>query len=78
MWYIDATARGQLERNTMIEIGNFGKVRQIRMRLEVDGAPRYWLSVYLVDGLLIDTGAKNTGGVHSTENLIRAALKDQL
>lgn len=40
----------------MIEISDFGEVRQIKLASEYDGNPYYWVSAYLVDGLLIDTG----------------------
>ncbi len=40
----------------MIEISDFGEVRQIKLASEFHGAPYYWVSAYLVDGLLIDTG----------------------
>jgi len=44
----------------MIEIEDFGEVRQIRLASECDGNPLYWVSTYLVDGLLIDTGCART------------------
>jgi endoribonuclease LACTB2 len=40
----------------MLEIDNFEGITQIRMSREIDGKPVYWVSAYLVDGLLIDTG----------------------
>jgi ribonuclease/clavin/mitogillin len=44
----------------MIEIADFGDVTQIRMSRVLDGVPIYWVSAYLVDGLLIDTGCSYT------------------
>jgi hypothetical protein len=40
----------------MIETASFEEVTQIRMSREIGGKPVYWVSAYLVDGLLIDTG----------------------
>lgn len=40
----------------MIETDNFEGITQIRMSREIDGKPVYWVSAYLIDGLLIDTG----------------------
>jgi glyoxylase-like metal-dependent hydrolase (beta-lactamase superfamily II) len=40
----------------MIEISDYGEVRQIKLASEFQGKPYYWVSAYLVDGLLIDTG----------------------
>ena len=44
----------------MIETDNFEEVTQIRMSREIEGKPVYWVSAYLVDGLLIDTGCSYT------------------
>jgi len=44
----------------MIETSQFEDVVQIRMSKVVDGVPVYWVSAYLVDGLLIDTGCSYT------------------
>jgi endoribonuclease LACTB2 len=44
----------------MIETNRFEEVMQIRMSREIDGKPVYWVSAYLVDGLLIDTGCSYT------------------
>ncbi len=44
----------------MIEISDFGEVRQIKLASEIDGVPYYWVSTYLIDGLLIDTGCSKT------------------
>jgi ribonuclease/clavin/mitogillin len=44
----------------MLEIDNFEEVTQIKMSREIDGKPVYWVSAYLVDGLLIDTGCSYT------------------
>jgi ribonuclease/clavin/mitogillin len=44
----------------MMEISEFGDVIQIRMSREIDRKPLYWVSAYLVDGLLIDTGCSYT------------------
>ncbi|MBM4325647.1 MAG: MBL fold metallo-hydrolase [Deltaproteobacteria bacterium] len=44
----------------MIELRKFEEITQIRMKPERAGHPPYWISSYLVDGLLIDTGCKNT------------------
>lgn len=46
----------------MLEIDNFEGITQIRMSREIDGKPVYWVSAYLVDGLLIDTGCFYTAG----------------
>ncbi|MFH0959345.1 MAG: MBL fold metallo-hydrolase [Pseudomonadota bacterium] len=40
----------------MIEINNIGEITQIRLASERNGEPYYWVSAYLIDGLLIDTG----------------------
>jgi glyoxylase-like metal-dependent hydrolase (beta-lactamase superfamily II) len=44
----------------MIDVRRFEEVVQIRMSREIDGKPFYWVSAYLVDGLLIDTGCSHT------------------
>ena len=44
----------------MIETSQFEDVVQIRMSRVIDGVPVYWVSAYLVDGLLIDTGCSYT------------------
>jgi len=44
----------------MIEVTQFEEVTRIKTSLEVEGKPLYWVASYLVDGLLIDTGASNT------------------
>jgi len=44
----------------MIEIAQFEEVTQIRMSRVIDGVPIYWVSAYLMDGLLIDTGCDYT------------------
>ncbi|MDO9230686.1 MAG: MBL fold metallo-hydrolase, partial [Syntrophales bacterium] len=44
----------------MIETALFEEVTQIRMSREIGGKPVYWVSAYLVDGLLIDTGCSFT------------------
>lgn len=44
----------------MLEINEFDEVTQIKMSLEVEGNPVYWVAAYLVDGLLIDTGCAHT------------------
>lgn len=44
----------------MIETAEFENVTQIRMSREMGGVPVYWVSSYLVDGLLIDTGCSHT------------------
>jgi glyoxylase-like metal-dependent hydrolase (beta-lactamase superfamily II) len=44
----------------MIELDNYEEVTQIRMSREIDGKAVYWVSAYLVDGLLIDTGCLYT------------------
>jgi ribonuclease/clavin/mitogillin len=44
----------------MIETDKFEDVTQIRMSRVLDGVPIYWVSAYLVDGLLIDTGCSYT------------------
>ncbi len=44
----------------MIEINQFEEVTQIRMSRAFSGDPHYWVSAYLVDGLLIDTGCTDT------------------
>ena len=44
----------------MIETGQFEDIIQIRMSRVMDGVPIYWVSAYMVDGLLIDTGCSYT------------------
>ena len=44
----------------MIEPSQLEDVVQIRMSRVIDGVPAYWVSAYLVDGLLIDTGCSYT------------------
>jgi glyoxylase-like metal-dependent hydrolase (beta-lactamase superfamily II) len=44
----------------MIETSTFEEVTQIRMSREIGGKPLYWVSAYLIDGLLIDTGCSYT------------------
>jgi glyoxylase-like metal-dependent hydrolase (beta-lactamase superfamily II) len=44
----------------MIDLRTFEEITQIRMRPDRLHHPPYWMSSYLVDGLLIDTGCKNT------------------
>lgn len=44
----------------MIEIAQFEEIAQIRMSRVIDGVPIYWVSAYLMDGLLIDTGCDYT------------------
>lgn len=44
----------------MIETAGFEDVTQIRMSREIGGVPVYWVSSYLIDGLLIDTGCRHT------------------
>jgi glyoxylase-like metal-dependent hydrolase (beta-lactamase superfamily II) len=44
----------------MIEIGRFEEITQIRMTREVNGKPQLWVSAYLIDGLLVDTGCGDT------------------
>lgn len=44
----------------MIETTEFEQVTQIKMSKELGGKPVYWMSAYLVDGLLIDTGCAET------------------
>jgi glyoxylase-like metal-dependent hydrolase (beta-lactamase superfamily II) len=41
----------------MLEIVQFEEVTQIRMCPSAQGRLRYWVSAYLIDGLLIDTGS---------------------
>jgi glyoxylase-like metal-dependent hydrolase (beta-lactamase superfamily II) len=50
------------EGRRMIEITEFEEVTCIKMSLEADGKPVYWVAAYLVDGLLIDTGCAHTAG----------------
>jgi len=51
----------------MIQVKDFGEVRQFRLARAVRGRPLYFTSAYLVDGLLIDTGC-----AHTSEELTRA------
>lgn len=44
----------------MLEIKEYGEITQIKMSRELNGKPVYWVSAYLVDGLLIDTGSEHT------------------
>ena len=44
----------------MLEADHFEEVTRIRMSIEAGGKPVYWVAAYLVDGLLIDTGAPHT------------------
>lgn len=44
----------------MIEVNQFEEVTQIRMSRAIDGVPIYWVSAYLIDGLLVDTGCSYT------------------
>lgn len=44
----------------MIETEKYEDVTQIRMSREIGGMSFYWVSAYLVDGLLIDTGCSHT------------------
>jgi hydroxyacylglutathione hydrolase len=44
----------------MIEVNHFEEVTQIKMSRTMNGKPLYWAAAYLVDGLLIDTGPRNT------------------
>ena len=46
----------------MIEMSQFEEVTCIKMSLEADGRPVYWVAAYLVDGLLIDAGCAHTAG----------------
>lgn len=46
----------------MIDVRRFEEVFQIRMSREIEGKPFYWVSAYLIDGLLIDTGCRHTSG----------------
>ncbi len=44
----------------MLEINEFEEITRIKMSLEVEGNPVYWVAAYLVDGLLVDTGCAHT------------------
>jgi glyoxylase-like metal-dependent hydrolase (beta-lactamase superfamily II) len=44
----------------MIEINHFEEVTQIKLSREMNGKPLYWAAVYLIDGLLVDTGPRHT------------------
>lgn len=54
----------------MLVVRPFGPVTQFRMARAVFGRPLYWVCVYHVDGLLIDTGC-----AHTVDELL-AALRD--
>jgi glyoxylase-like metal-dependent hydrolase (beta-lactamase superfamily II) len=43
----------------MIETRRLNGVTQIKMARKINGKPSYWVSAYLVDGLLIDTGCSH-------------------
>jgi len=47
-------------RTAVIEISEFEEVTCIKMSIEAEGRPVYWVAAYLVDGLLIDTGGART------------------
>jgi glyoxylase-like metal-dependent hydrolase (beta-lactamase superfamily II) len=47
-------------KKTVIKIQTFEEITQILMSREIGGKPLYWVAVYLVDGLLIDTGCSYT------------------
>lgn len=40
----------------MIEISEHGAITQIKLSREINGEPLFWVSAYLVDDVLIDTG----------------------
>jgi len=44
----------------MIEVKHFEEVTQFRMGRDIGGQVLYWVSAYLVDRLLIDTGCSHT------------------
>ncbi len=44
----------------MIEIGEYQEITQIKLSREINGAPLFWVSAYLVDDILIDTGCTHT------------------
>jgi len=44
----------------LVETNTFEGVTQIHLSRELNGEPLYWVAVYLVDGLLIDTGCAYT------------------
>jgi glyoxylase-like metal-dependent hydrolase (beta-lactamase superfamily II) len=58
----------------MIEINNIGEITQIRLASEHNGEPYYWVSAYLVDGLLIDTGCSKA--LPEFSNFLRKAKID--
>ena len=41
---------------TLLEISEHGEITQIKLSREVNGEPLFWVSAYLVDDVLIDTG----------------------
>jgi len=47
-------------RRALIEVDRLGDVTRIKMGREYQGRVLYWTAVYLVDGLLIDTGCAYT------------------
>ncbi len=55
----------------MLRINHFEEVTQINMSRTLEGKPLYWVSSYLVDGLLIDTGCSYTA------NELASFLKDK-
>jgi len=44
----------------MLDFDHFEDVVQIKMSVEMNGQPLYWVAAYLVDGLLVDTGCAHT------------------
>ncbi|MHA1578891.1 MAG: MBL fold metallo-hydrolase [Candidatus Freyarchaeota archaeon] len=50
----------------MIEVNQFEEVTHIKLSQTMNGQPLYWAAVYLVDGLLIDTGPG-----HTAEELVK-------
>jgi len=44
----------------MIKASTHNEVTRLFMGHDLDGRLLYWVSAYLVDGLLIDTGCKHT------------------
>jgi glyoxylase-like metal-dependent hydrolase (beta-lactamase superfamily II) len=44
----------------LIEVDHLGEVTRVKMGREYQGRVLYWTAVYLVDGLLIDTGCPHT------------------
>jgi glyoxylase-like metal-dependent hydrolase (beta-lactamase superfamily II) len=55
----------------VLRINHFEEVTQINMSRTLEGKPLYWVSSYLVDGLLIDTGCSYTA------NELASFLKDK-